>query len=83
MNLIENTDLDIWLRYVDDLTDGEVPGYTTLDVRLGWRPRDNVGFSLVGRNLLDDSHPEFLMDYIEISNSEVELSIYGKITWHL
>ncbi len=37
---------------------GIVPAYTELDARLGWRPRPRWELGLIGRNLLDRSHPE-------------------------
>ncbi len=37
---------------------GVVPAYTELDVRFGWKVRPDLELSLVGRNLLDSSHPE-------------------------
>jgi len=30
-----------------------------VDLRLGWRPCQNLEFSIVGQNLWDDQHPEF------------------------
>jgi iron complex outermembrane receptor protein len=55
--------------------------YVTPDARLSWRPQDNLELSLVGQNLLDDHHPEFVPEIIDTSPSEVERSVYGEITW--
>ena len=68
MNLPHNLELDGWFRYVDRLPDigvGSyanvgVDSYATIDLRLGWRPRENLEVSLVGQNLLEDRHLEFL-----------------------
>lgn len=53
-------DTDLGLRYVSELYQGEVPGYTELDVRVAWRPRNGVELSLSGRNLLHKDHIEAL-----------------------
>lgn len=37
---------------------GTVPAYTDLNARLGWRVRPQLEVALIGRNLLDRSHPE-------------------------
>ncbi len=82
LNLREDLDLDLWVRYVDSLPTQDVKSYVTLDARLSWKPRNDLELSIVGQNLLDNQHMEYnsIQDY-SIS-TEVEHSIYGKITWH-
>ena len=36
---------------------------------------------IIGQNLLDNHHPEFLPDFINTRPTEVERSIYGRVTW--
>lgn len=82
-DLGRNVEFDLDLRYVDDLYH-HVEGYEELDARLGFSPRENLEFSLVGKNLLHDHHLEFLsqgyLPYSFGNNIEVERSVYGKIT---
>lgn len=81
-------DFDLWLRYVDDsaatdlsiLALHQIDNYMTLDVRIAWRPQENVEFSLVAQNLFDSQHLEFVQETFT-SPTEVERSIYGKLTW--
>ena len=73
MNITKKLELDLWLRYVDNLPARHIPSYTTLDTRLSWRPVKTLELSLIGQDLLD-SHPEF-------SAHEVERSAYFKVTW--
>ena len=82
-NLPWNLELDLWGRYVDELPSIGVDSYLTLDVRLGWRPLENLELSLVGRDLLEDRHPEQLseMNSMNPEPVEIERSVYGKITW--
>ena len=55
-----------------------MPSYLTLDLRLAWRPRENFELAIVGRNLLDNHHPEA---GTYPARREVDRSIYGKVTW--
>lgn len=80
-------DLDVWLRYVDGL-DGRfgyiqqaIDPYWELDVRAAWRPYAEIEFSLVGQNLLDNSHPEFLSELGDIPLIGIERSVYAQIRW--
>jgi iron complex outermembrane receptor protein len=81
MSLPHNIELDLWGRYVDRLTTGQVPSYLTLDLRLGWRPTKQLEFSLVGQNLLDNHRPEFSETILPSTPTEIQRSVYGKVTW--
>jgi hypothetical protein len=37
--------------------------------------------ALVGQNLFDNQHPEFVPEYINTRPSEVVRSMYAKATW--
>jgi iron complex outermembrane receptor protein len=76
--LTPSLDADVWLRAVDSL-DGllHIAGYTELDLRLAWRPSDRLEVALVGRNLLHDSHKEFVAPFDEYA---VPRSAYAKVT---
>jgi iron complex outermembrane receptor protein len=58
-------DINLWLslRHTGEVPayedgGGVVPAYTELDATLGWQVRRELNVALVGRNLLDASHPE-------------------------
>ena len=70
--------LDGQLRYVDSILG--VPSYLTADLRLSYRPNDQLEFALVGQNLLDHHHPE-QADVPFATVAEVPRGFYGKITW--
>ncbi|MDP2760331.1 MAG: TonB-dependent receptor [Sideroxyarcus sp.] len=75
------TDLDVSLYYVDKLPNQNIPAYTRVDARLGWRPQRDLELSLGARNLLDRQHPEFVSAVVGPANSEIPCSIYGAATW--
>lgn len=87
--LRENLDLDLWLKYTDDISvvntslSGDtidIDGYLTLDVRVAWRPMDALELSIVGQNLLDSQHAEFLQEAFTLS-TEVQRGVYGRLEW--
>jgi iron complex outermembrane receptor protein len=75
-NLTDDTDFDVMARYVDNLPAQLTPSYIEMDVRLAWRPRNNVELSVVGQNLLHDQHRE----YISTPIYEIQRGVYGMMT---
>jgi iron complex outermembrane recepter protein len=73
--------LDTVVRYVDSLPTPHVESHIDLDVRLAWRAAHNLELSIVGQNLLNASHQEFIPT--SPAPREIERSLYGKITWQL
>jgi iron complex outermembrane receptor protein len=56
-----------------------IPGYLRLDTRLGWRLGESTEISVVGQNLLTPRHAEHPDQWI--GHTQVERSVFGKITW--
>lgn len=77
-NLARNWQLDGTLRYVDRLRSSGIPAYTQLDLRASWRASPVLELSLVGQNLLDRRHPEWVGDFIPTPTLEVERAWYVK-----
>lgn len=87
----KSLDLDIWLRYVDNTTATfflsdtlwyQIDEYLTTDVRLGWRITPKFEFSLVGRNLLEGRHMEFVQEAFG-RPIEVQRAVFAQITYSL
>lgn len=55
----EAIELEAALRQVAALPARDVPRYTALDLRIGWRPLPGLTLSLGGLNLLGNGHAEF------------------------
>lgn len=83
LDLTKQLELDLWLRavgrvhYIDRST---IPGYVTMDVRVAWKPTKHLELSLVGQNLLQDQHPEYIPEFINTTPTEVPRGVYGKAT---
>jgi iron complex outermembrane receptor protein len=78
MNLAHNVEFDVTLRKIGSLPNPSVPGYTQIDMRLGWKVRKDIEISLSGFNLLGHRHPEFGTDP---TRSELGRRIYLKTLW--
>jgi iron complex outermembrane receptor protein len=79
-DLGEDWELDFWGRYVSELEERGVDPYFTFDVRLGWRPVDGVELAIVGQNLASDDQLEFTPELVDTTPTEVQRSVYGKVT---
>lgn len=91
MDLTQNLTWDIWLKHA--WTEGQethadhipfapfIEPQLTLDMRLAWRPIQNLELSVVGQNLVDKKQFETFSDFINTTPSLVERSVYGRIEW--
>lgn len=80
-NPAENLDLDAGVRFVDKLQTLGVNSYWAMDTRVSWRPSGQWEISVVAQNLFDDSHAEWAEDRDNRFPTEIERSIFGKISW--
>jgi iron complex outermembrane recepter protein len=69
-------EFDLMPRFVQQLQNINVPSYTTMDARLGWRPNDHWELSLVGQNLFQPHHLEFVGPFSIVS--EVNRGVYAQ-----
>jgi iron complex outermembrane receptor protein len=75
MDLGPDVTLDADLRYVSRLPDPAVPAYTELNAQLRWRPTDDLGLFVGGRNLLHEDHLEFAPAAV------IPRSLYAGLRW--
>jgi len=80
-DLSETIEMDAVVRYVDNLPSLDVDSYVNLDLRLGWKPSNNVEVALVGQNLLDARRTEFSPNFVPTVPVQTERGIYGEVTW--
>jgi len=79
LDLPKRFTFDFQVRYISDLPAQKVPAYATGDTVLSWRATENLRFTVVGQNLLQPNHPEFLGDPRGLVS--IKRGVYGKITW--
>ena len=70
-------ELEVGLRNVGRLESGQVPRYTALDARFGWRLRPGLELSVSGQNL-NGAHPEFGP---VASRAEAPRTVAVKLLW--
>jgi iron complex outermembrane receptor protein len=80
-NLQGGQKLDLWLKYTSRLANPEVAAYTVLDLRYSFPLSKNSEIAIIGQNLLDKRHPEFVSDYLPIQQTEIGRSLMVKGTW--
>ena len=66
--------------YTEGMSELPVPGHTRVDTRLSWRPFPSWELSVVGQNLLDARHLEFV-PLAMLRSTEISRSVYGEIRW--
>ncbi|MCB0309925.1 MAG: TonB-dependent receptor [Bdellovibrionales bacterium] len=76
-----STSFDTFLRYVDNLSSGNVDAYFELDLQLAYQLFEGATISVVGQNLLHDSHKEFETNLFGTPANEIERGVYGKLTF--
>ncbi len=77
------TDLDLWLRHVDErpfVGGATLDAYTTLDLRLAWRPVRGMEISLIGQNLIDSERQEFQSEVPALVPAQTRRGVYGQVT---
>lgn len=82
-NLTPRHELDVILRSIGELPNPNVPSYTAVDVRIGWRPVRDLEMSLTAQNLFDSSHPEFGSATGMNPRSEFERGVFLKLVWRM
>jgi iron complex outermembrane receptor protein len=81
LDLPRGFELDGALYWVENLPAYDVASYVRLDLRLGWKVRDDLTLSLVVQNALDGHHEEFGDSSLFWPRSVVERGVYGKVDW--
>lgn len=78
MNVTDGVTFDAGLRRVGPLHHPAVPGYTELDLRLGWAVTSRVDLALSGNNLLHAHHLEFIE---EGQSDQIPRSVHLETRW--
>ena len=72
---------DLWLKYIGRLNNPVVPAYTGLDLRYAFRVGRQADIAVVGQNLLNKRHVEFVSDYLPLQQTEIGRSLMVRGTW--
>lgn len=80
-DLREDVELDLGLRAVDE--NRFAGDYAELDVRIAWSPSQDWTFSIVGQNLLNSSHQEWLDNRFGQPSIAIDRGVYVKVVWEI
>jgi iron complex outermembrane receptor protein len=78
LDLPGNLEFDNTFRYVGRIENQNVPAYSELDSRVGWRSNSGLEFSILGENLLHRRHAEF---GAFPGRREIERGVRATIVW--
>jgi iron complex outermembrane recepter protein len=81
LGLMRGIAWDASTYFVDRLRSGASPSYTRLDTGLTWRFTEGLAMSVVGQNLVQDRHLEFLDNSGTLRATLVKRSAYVKLIW--
>jgi iron complex outermembrane receptor protein len=70
------------IRYIGKLPKPAVKAYTGLDVRIGWKITSVFEINLIGQNLLNQQHLEFIPSSSKAPR-EIERGLFGKVICRL
>lgn len=70
----DDVTLDVSGAYTDHLSAG-VPSFVRVDARAAWKLCERSELEIVGQNLLDDRHPEFVSEF-RVNPTELERGVY-------
>lgn len=80
MDLTEWVSFDLLGRYVSAVGYGTIPDYGEVDARLGFRVTEGVDVSIIGQNLLNSAHPEFIGSIYGPPPTVLERGVFGRLT---
>lgn len=79
LSLPRNIALDASIYHVSRLPTDNIPGYTRVDTRVGWKIGEHVDLSVALQNLLNQRHPEFIATGVVAT--QPQRSAYAKVSW--
>lgn len=80
-DLPHNVEVSAGMRYVSRTRNPDVDAYAVGDMTIIWSPRKDLSISLTGQDLFDKSHKEYEPTFLRTRTSEVEHSVFLKLTF--
>lgn len=81
MNLPHQVELDATVRYVSAVQAFDIPDYYAVDAHIGWHVTQDLELSLVGRNLLDNSHIEYASSQVNSVRTNIDRALFARVTY--
>jgi iron complex outermembrane receptor protein len=81
LDITRTVQQDLIWRYVGGLHGLAIPGYYSLDARLGWSPTTHLNLAVSGQNLTNNAHLEFRPDFIATTPTVVKRTLQVTAKW--
>ncbi|WP_374243621.1 TonB-dependent receptor plug domain-containing protein [Zoogloea sp.] len=81
VNLARGHELDLMARRVGAIAYGNVPAYTAIDLRYGWRPGSSFELTVMGLNLFDRWHMEYMSNFLPTQSAYMGRQAYVQGVW--
>ncbi len=81
LDLLRAVSADVNVRYVDVNVFADIPSYVAVDARLAWAPRVAMEFALVGRNLFDPGHIEYVSEIGDLVPTPIERTVQFELRY--
>lgn len=81
VNLGRGHELDLIARRVGEIRHGNVPAYSSFDLRYGWRPSSSFELSLMALNLFDQRHLEYTSNFFPSQAAYIRRQGYIQGVW--
>lgn len=82
LNLPHRIEFDTSVYSIGQLLDQSIPAHTRLDLRFGWHIGESADFDLIGQNLLEPRHLEFLNN-TGIVPTYATRGVFARMTWRI
>ncbi len=79
--LARGMQLGLWARYTDELQDFDIRANHDLSLIWTWRPVEAFEFSLIGQQLTESDHVEFLSELGEAPPTIIERRAVARLRW--
>jgi iron complex outermembrane receptor protein len=81
LDITRTVQQDLIWRYVGGLHGLAIPGYYSLDARLGWAPTTYLNLAISGQNLTNNAHLEFRPDFVATTPTVVKRTLQVTAKW--
>jgi iron complex outermembrane receptor protein len=81
VSLSHAVDVNFSVRYVGQLPSIPISQYWTADTNVAWHITRRLDLSLIGRNLFQPSHAEFVSELRDVVPTRIERTIAARIRW--
>lgn len=81
ISLARGHELDLMVRRTGAITHGHVPAHTSFDLRYGWRPGPGFELTVMGINLFDKQHLEYMSNFLPTQPAYLSRQAYVQGVW--